>query len=251
MSPEPIMLIAGWGYPAPALAGLSEALSPRFMSRSIAAHQLIARKSQRHKKMATSALSAHANGLASIIKEQKGKPTLIGWSLGGLVALEIAAHCPELVSGLVLIASAPKFCASAGFAQGIPIQNIRAIKQGLTRDIDATLAKFYRLAAAPFRAALPMPQLCLPGTSCQDELTAGLNYLLETDLRPELDRIQSPVLMLHGKEDRVISWQAADYIRQLLPSSRLRLYDDIGHDIPLREPLQLAAEILNFCNEML
>ena len=49
--------------------------------------------------------SAYAVALASRLARQKHPTILVGWSMGGIVALETAIHFPELVRRLVLISS--------------------------------------------------------------------------------------------------------------------------------------------------
>ena len=53
--------------------------------------------------------SVYASALASELRRRRYPSILIGWSMGGIVALETAIHSPELVRRLVLISSCAKF----------------------------------------------------------------------------------------------------------------------------------------------
>lgn len=244
MTKCPLIVIAGWGYPASALAELCQALAPDIRTVPVSTHDLGLVKPGESGADVSAPMSAYAAALEALIRKQVGKVSVVGWSMGGLVALEVAALYPELIDRLALIASTPKFCAGKDFACGVPVANVRAMRLGLNRDPDATLAGFYRLATEPFtRPAAAIPDQV---SGWQDELTAGLDFLARTDLRSCLEQVRAPTLVLHGREDRVIPWQAADYLNRGLHDSRLRLYDGVGHDLPLREPIRVADDIRKF-----
>ncbi len=240
-----LIVIAGWGYPASALVDLCRALVPDTQAVALATRDLWlkGRPECGASEPGAAPLSCYAAGLRAFIREQGGAATVVGWSLGGMAALELAARCPENVERLALIASTPKFCSAADWTCGVPPPNIRAMRLGLQRNPDVVLADFYRLVNAPFaESAAELPDQALAGC---DEMMAGLDYLLRMDLRPCLARIRIPVLIAHGREDRVIPWQAADYAHCVLSGSRLCLYDGVGHDLPLREPAKLAQDLRN------
>ncbi len=232
-----LIIIAGWGYPADSLAGLCRALAAGVKVAPVAADELGARG------RSAPGLSGYAAGLIELIRERGGRAALAGWSMGGLVVLEVAARHPELVDRLALVACTPRFCSSADFPWGTPAAKVRAMRVGLRRDPEKTLAGFYRLAAAPFPEPTAVPD---PGPGGREGLTAGLDYLVQTDLRACLKLVRAPALVLHGREDRVIPWSGAEYMRRELPASRLSLFAGIGHDLPLRDPERVAGDILKF-----
>lgn len=241
MTKYPLIVIGGWGYPASALAGLCRGLAAGARVTPVAACELARGEA------GEDGLSSCALALLALIREQGARASLVGWSMGGLAALEVAAVHPELIDRLVLVGSTPKFCADGDFTCGTPVANVRAMRAGLRRDPEKTLAGFQRLVAAPFQE----PAAAMPGfrSGWQDDLTAGLDYLLRTDLRERLKLIGAPVLILHGREDRVIPWQAAEYMQGEMPASRVGLYPGVGHDLPLREPDRVAGAICRFLGE--
>ena len=238
MSNRLLIFIAGWGYPAAALEELGHALAPDIRAVPVSARELWLKG---RAKSDAETISCYAAGLWHFIREQGDVAAVAGWSLGGMAALELAARHPETIGRLALISSAPKFCSASDWSCGVPPANVRAMRLGLKRDPGTVLADFYRLVAAPFDE--PLAEIPDQATTGCDELRAGLDYLLRTDLRPCLERVRVPVLIAHGREDRVVPWQAADYAQRALPGSRLRLYAGVGHDLPLREPEKLAEDI--------
>ncbi len=75
--------------------------------------------------------SAYAVSLASRLAGQKQPATLIGWSMGGMVALETAIHFPELVGRLVLISSCAVFRPPSTDQHDLPTLPVRAMVVGL------------------------------------------------------------------------------------------------------------------------
>ena len=68
---------------------------------------------------------------------------LLGWSLGGQVALELAAALPpEQVERLLLVAVTPRFCAATDWPHGLPEGQVRALERQLRRDYPAALKDF-------------------------------------------------------------------------------------------------------------
>lgn len=234
-----LIVIAGWGHPAPALDGLCRALAPDIRTVPVSTRELWL-KGRAACGESGAPLSRYAAGLREVIRGQAGA-AVAGWSLGGMAALELAARQPETIARLALISSTPKFCSASDWSYGVPSANVRAMRLGLKRDSGKVLADFYRLASAP-HDVLPAE---IPGQAAAgcEELTAGLDYLLQADLRSCLERIRIPVLAAHGREDRVAPWRAAENLHCGLSGSRLRLYPGVGHDLPLREPEKLADDI--------
>ncbi len=239
-----LIAVAGWGYPASALDGLCRALAPGVRAVPVAARDLWLR-GRAEAGEAEQPLSRYAAGLLALIRERgDGAPAVAGWSLGGVAALELAARCPERIGRLALISSTPKFCSADGWPCGVPPANVRAMRRGLQRDPGKVLAGFYRLAAEPL-SELAAAEPVQPEAAA-DDLPAGLDYLLATDLRPCLRQVGIPVLVVHGREDRVVPWQAGEQAHRALPGSRLCLHDGLGHDLPLRAPEKVADNIREF-----
>ncbi len=209
-----ILFISGWAHPAQSLKPIGDALGDDFE------------------------VSLHAASDPKINLERRGM--VVGWSLGGMLAMDLAIRNPDLVSRLVLIGSTPRFTFSPGVEFGTPEASLLDLTKQLTVDIKTTLQGFIAYAALPHRPSLrELPQHL-------EALQGGLQYLKQRDLRPEIDKIKCPVLLLHGKQDAVISHAASDWLHRHLPQSKLISMDDMGHDLPLRRPEWVVAQIQSF-----
>lgn len=156
------------------------------------------------------------------------KTILIGWSMGGMIAMQLAANFP--VGGLVLISTTPKFIKSEDYLYGLTLTLL--IK--LRREVKANgISAFHTLVFKDKR----LKGLAFP-TSEQAE--KELDELEKIDLRPVLPEIKVPTLIIHGSKDEVCLPAAAKYLRENIPGSQLVILEGIGH-----APMIEAPGILN------
>lgn len=192
--------------------------------------------------------SAFARGLIKLLSQSPEPATLIGWSTGAMAALETAALVPEKIARLVLISPTPKFCADDTWESGFPEANVRAMITGMRRAPEATLKRFFKLAARPLR--LPEEQILARLDRILEKdlkrLAGQLKYLINTDLRPDMKGLTMPTLILHGEKDALIPFAAGQWLADNLPDARLVSYPSQGHSIPLTIPNRLTRQINAF-----
>ena len=151
---------------------------------------------------------------------------IITGSMGGLLAMELL---PESCKKLVLISSTTKFCAGAGYPCGTPEKVLRRMILQLKRDPEAVLDEFFRNVHFPFRESRQAMSMRKNAQFDVNDLAAGLEYLLGSDVRNKVPGIDIPVLLLHGSKDRIIPSTAAEWLHAHLPESRLRIFENGGH----------------------
>jgi proline iminopeptidase len=66
------------------------------------------------------------------------------------------------------------------------------------------------------------------------------------DLRPELDAIRAPTLIIAGRHDWICAPEFSEEIHRLIPGSTLRIFEKSSHSIRVDEPERLRKEILEF-----
>lgn len=179
---------------------------------------------------------------------------VVGWSLGGQLALSWARHRPRQVTRLVLLATTPRFVNAPDWPHGMAVADFEAFSSALQADPAATLRRFRLLQAqadgdsrAVVRrldiatASRPMP--------APDVLERTLDWLRTTDLRKVLPDIAQPALVLHGAQDRLVSPAAAEFLAARLPRARLELLDGVAHAPFVSAPEFVCAKITGFCRE--
>ena len=230
-----IIMLSGWAHPARALKPLANAF--------IRDHEVIL--------LSTQELEDYAAGLVRLIRERSIPPFLLGWSMGGLIALQAAANPSVSVAGLILAGATPRFCSDEDFPHGTPARNVRALSIAIRKDALAALSQFMQDAAHPSRPSSSTIQTRV-GQALEfgtPRLCDDLRFLQETDERASLAAIRAPALILHGREDRVIPWQASEWMSERLPHSRLRILDGAGHQRPLQRPDLIYDEARRYFSE--
>jgi len=174
-----------------------------------------------------------------------------GWSLGAQVALRWALDFPAQVKQLVLVAATPRFVCDPGWPSGIETQVLQEFAAGLRRNVPSTLKRFVSLQThgeknARRHSAWLRKRLF---TADPDVLQASLQMLLETDLRGEMHEIKQPVLLLHGRKDRLVSEISARGLRQLLTRAKLEVFEDCAHVPFLTQGRNFVALVSEFLDE--
>lgn len=182
-----------------------------------------------------------------------GPVTLGGWSLGGMVAMELAARQGTPVDRLLLLATTPRFTSAADWPHGLPALQVRALRRNLERRFEATLGEFFALTFAEGEAdverlrairafAIRPGGLPEPGAAA-----ALLGLLAEQDQRPLLPKITCPTLVVHGSCDRVTPVGAGRALAAALPHGWLTELAGAGHAPFWTQPLAVAQAIREFC----
>jgi len=134
----------------------------------------------------------------------------LGWSLGGLLALQAALDESENVRGLVLIASSPRFVAGGDWPLGVAANVLAGFSAGLGQDYRGTIERFLALEAMGsehVRSELRelKAHVFERGEPAASALERGLDILQTADLRAALPRIAVPSLWIAGRRDRLIN----------------------------------------------
>ena len=185
----------------------------------------------------------------SLQRFDPAETVLVGWSLGGMLALEACAggFAP---AALVLIAACASFCQRPDYQLGVAPAVLRGMRRRLRDQADQVVQDFQQQLLAPSEAAWQEGlQELLPLHQDPGWLAAGLDYLRYTDLRPILAQVRAgTVLVVHGTADRITPVAQAYFLEEHLPTARLQLLRDTGH-VPMlthgREVNSLLATLLS------
>jgi pimeloyl-ACP methyl ester carboxylesterase len=198
-----------------------------------------------------------AEDLARYIAEQRlAKPVVIGHSMGGTIALMLAARHPESVGKLMVVDMIPFMGAMFG-APGVTAEEVTPtadqIYAGMAHspraayDAQATASLNGMIQTETLRAG-PIHDM---ETSDQQVAASSFRELIVTDLRPELARIVAPTEVVYVKfNDPRMTPEITDAVYQAayaaLPGVRLKRIDDSAHFIMLDQPADFAAEVNAF-----
>ena len=190
--------------------------------------------------------------LADVVASQVTAPaTWIGWSLGGMVALSVAARHEAHVHKLVLVGATPRFVQESGWPHAMQPEVLAQFALELGADFRVTLQRFLSLQVgvdATGRALLRTlrSEMFRHGEPAASALAAGLAILRDADLRPVLARITCPVQIIQGARDRLTPLAAAEYLAAHLPHARLARVEHAGHAPFLSHPETFRKLLLDF-----
>jgi len=154
---------------------------------------------------------------------------LVGWSLGGMLLLEVLAHQTASLSGLVLAGVPAVFCSRPDHPWGQPPAAVRAMRLGLKSGPQKVMQDFAQSCLSPEEGAFQEEVVPLfPGGEGAN-LAAGLDYLRRQDLRPLLAKLTAAATIIQGDQDRIVPLEQAQFLHARLPGSSLRLLPGTGH----------------------
>ncbi len=186
-----------------------------------------------------------------LLDELPQRFALLGWSLGGQIALSLAHSAPDRVARLVLISSTPRFEAAPDWAHGLAPDVVEKFARELGSDYRRTVADFLGLqvrGSVRADAALTTLRnaLLAHGEAKAVALAAGLALLRSNDLRTVLPQITAPTLIVSGQYDRVTPPAAARELACLIPQARHVELRRAGHVPFVSHPDECAAAIQGF-----
>ncbi|MDD3582022.1 MAG: alpha/beta fold hydrolase [Desulfobacca sp.] len=175
---------------------------------------------------------------------------LVGWSLGGMLAVEALARLASAVRHLVLVGVAASFCRRPDFAEGVAPALVRARRRQLWSDPPQVIQEFAQLCLAPGEQNFGQDCLSLwPPSGVPEFLASGLDYLLAQDLRPYLGRVTGNITIVHGDADRITPVAQAYYLKEQIPGARLEIYQDTGHLPFLTRAAKFNALLMELVDE--
>ncbi len=240
---SPLIMLHGWSMSSIVFAEVAEALAGdfRLLCPDLPGHGQSDPSSSSDFRSFANAISEWAS------KIDVGSVDLLGWSLGGQVAMQIAADHLLLLRKLLLIATTPRFCQADNWSNGLLETQVRALDRNMGRAYEKTLGDFFvlqfvgeQMSKERYRKILQFAVRSgrLPEP---DVARAALQALGNGDQRELLKKIHQPVLVMHGELDQIIPLAAGEYLCQQLPNAQFSRIPGVGH-APFFSSLKLCVE---------
>jgi pimeloyl-ACP methyl ester carboxylesterase len=170
---------------------------------------------------------------------------LVGQSLGGWMAAELATRWPDRVRRVVLVNAVGLYVEDAPITEifGRPLDELAG---EMYADPDHPVAQMMRAMAAAEANPAEIPfDLIRPVIQAQ-AATAKLGwnpYLHNPKLRGRLGRISAPALVVHGRHDGIVPRAHAEAYLAGIPDARLVDLDAAAHMATLERPAEVATLI--------
>jgi pimeloyl-ACP methyl ester carboxylesterase len=192
--------------------------------------------------VAQRSISRYAAGLAEFLAELNVfQAVLVGHSMGGAIALQMALDQPTLVTGLGVI--------SSGAYLGVPPQ----IQEYLTNPLTQNQAtRFFRgLAFSPAATPALVEQSMAPLNAIPHSVLASDWQACATfDLIDAVENIACPTFLAAGADDRLTPPAYARFLAARMPNARLHLIPDAGHMVIVEQPAELTAHLRDFLTSL-
>ena len=168
------------------------------------------------------------------------KPHIVGLSLGGWIAAEVAVHYAHRVGKLVLI-DAMGLNVAGHFIPDIFAANPSETRALCFTNPDSELAN-------SFVSDAPSPEMLDSMlTARQASARVAWNpYLHDPKLQERLYRVSTPTLILWGEADRFIPLEHGRLYEQNIKGARLSIVKGCGHLPPLERPDETARHVIEF-----
>lgn len=198
--------------------------------------------------------------LACIFMALPERCSLVGWSLGGMLATALVSRYPKHFNALITLASNPCFTQRVDWPGAMPIQVFTAFSQLFQQQPTLCLNRFYRLQSQgdcrerEVNKTLKYLFSQHPDVNPINKNTdsrhvgwlRGLTLLEEIDNRDAISSLRVPGLHLYGEADQLMPATVAAAVTALNHHQEVEILEQIAHVPQLSCPNYLAERIVNF-----
>ena len=176
------------------------------------------------------------------------KAHVLGTSLGGFVAQELALVRPDLVDRLVLVCTSYGGRGPASMSPGALADMMGwgsfSPEEATRKALEAATSASYRAEHGDeFEQIVSWRLADSPSTATYyEQARAGARF----DLSGAVEHITSPTLVIHGAEDRYVPPANAAALAESIPGARLRVLDHAGHLVFIERFAEVNREVVSF-----
>ncbi len=211
-----LVLLHGWGMNLAVWDDVVDDLAARYTLTLIdlPGHGLSADLSATH-------IEEAANAVAAVTPSHSA---VLGWSLGGQFAMQLAMHYTNKVAALILVATTPKFIASDDWLHGVKADLLNDFVKRLSTNYATTIRNFLAIQAlhsSVTRDTITALQKSIVsrGEPNITNLMQGLTLLAASDYRHTLSAIVQPTLVIQGDHDALTREPAAAWMAAQIPNA--------------------------------
>jgi len=197
----------------------------------------------------------HARDIKSVLDKLDIKDAVLGgFSMGGAIAIRyVSTYDSAHVSKLVLAgAAAPLWTQRRDFPYNLTQSEVDELIALNFSDRPKLLANFAKIFSATETSLNDGIGKWLNGIGlvATAHATAQCLYALrDTDLREDLKEIKIPTLILHGRKDKICSFELAEQMHAGIKDSQLVPFENSGHSLFLEETKKFNFELMKFAKK--
>jgi len=177
-----------------------------------------------------------------------------GFSMGGSIAVRYAAgNNGTHISKLALFgAAAPIWTQRDDFKFNLPKSAVDDLIALNYKDRPKLLSNFAKIFSATETSLNEGIGVWLTGINLSASSYATAQCLIalrDTDLRADLAKITIPTLIMHGKKDKICSFDLAEQLKASILNSHLVVFENSGHSLFLEETQKFNSELIKFAGK--
>ena len=232
-----ITLLPGWALAPESLQPLGDALQQRLPGVAVATQPLPA--------IQLSSLETDLSSLA----QQLRPGVLVGWSLGGMLAVQLHRRFPEHFPRVVTLASNACFVERRDWTSAMATDTFKRFYQDYREHPEKTLKRFALLVCQGSPQARLLSRSLVWDALTPEQRQHGLAVLGMLDNRVALRSPVQPMLHCLGGQDALVPAATAQALDALHGASRVRVHAQASHALPLEQPEWLADEIVSWLEQ--
>jgi len=179
----------------------------------------------------------------------------VGWSLGGLAVLRLAELYPQRVAAALLVSTNPCFVRQPDWPCAVDTAVFKQFASELEQSQEKTIRRFLALQVKGLPDVMNVVRqlqksIQLRGQASTQALVAGLQILLETDLRQALKSMECPLHWLLGAKDSLVPSDLAQVLHDRYAQKNVRLHPQASHapfishrDEFVKQLLEIAEQV--------
>lgn len=188
-----------------------------------------------------------ASDVAAFITEKKlPKCIIVGHSLGGLIAQQVAISFPQHTQAIVLTATDASFADNPGIPEFM--DEVNRLSDPVPYDFAAAFQRstIYKPVDSIQVEMFINETLKVPSTVWK----AISREIMKIDFGPELEKISAPTLILWGNRDTFCLSDDQKNLSSAIPNAVLKVYQDIGHAVHWEDGDQFVSDIESFVESL-
>ena len=172
-------------------------------------------------------LEDFAGDLSSVLAKVDSAPVVVAWSMGVSVVLTLLRMQPSAnIGALILVSGSPRLGDEAVWFHSETMEQLAV--EAETRRKDLALLE----AATPVAVA------------------ASWQHVKVADLRPVLNRVRQPTLILHGANDDQSPVDHGRFMANEIPGARLEIWEGVGHNPMAADPERFSTSVMKFAKSL-
>ena len=244
---QPVVLIHGVGLNKEMWGGQIVGLAPHFQ---VIAYDMLGHGASPRPAPGTT-LEGYAAQLRDLLDHLGlARASVIGFSMGGLVARAFALHHPERLDSLVILNSV--FNRSAEQRDGVIERTRQAAEHGPDANAEAALSRWF---SREYQAANPAQMAAIRQTLANNDpqgyLTTYELFATQDMYRvDDLSSIQAPTLVATGELDPGSTPDMARQLAARIPGAQVAILDEQRHMMPVESPRLVNQTLLGFLQQV-